>query len=64
MSDPIITQTDLNELEQLLNNGNRTAMYLRLFEMTGSAQVHTQAQISSFSQIKGSAGKIKGKYNI
>lgn len=50
-----LTQEDIDELGQFINNDNRTGMYLRYYELTGSDQALEQAYISTFSEFTGGA---------
>jgi hypothetical protein len=48
-----IDQTELNRLQQMLRDGNRLGMYLRLHELTGSQAALDMAEISSASGLRG-----------
>jgi hypothetical protein len=48
-----INQSQINEIQTLVNQGNRTGAYLKYYEYTGSSEALVQANISSFSGFYG-----------
>ena len=58
MSSPTLTQQEINELEELIESGDRTGYYVRYYELTGSEQTLMQARISSFSGPEGEAVRL------
>ena len=54
----IITQEHINQMKQMLQDDNRTGVYLKYFELTGSNQALTEAKISTFSGFYGGVAEL------
>ena len=54
----IITQEHINQMKQMIQDDNRTGVYLKYFELTGSNQALTEAKISTFSGFYGGVAEL------
>lgn len=57
----LLTIEQLQELNDLMNRGDRTGYYVKYYEFTGSQQTVDMAQISSFSDLLGGTAEMANK---
>lgn len=57
----LLTIEQLQELNDLINRGDRTGYYVKYYEFTGSQQTLDMAQISSFSDLLGGTAEMANK---
>lgn len=57
----LLTIERLQELNDLINRGDRTGYYVKYYEFTGSQQTLDMAQISSFSDLLGGTAEMANK---